>query len=188
MLVLAALLVALALVPLIGGRLGRLAGLRLVSHWLVACAVALQLLANATAWDPPDAAVLGLHVSSYVVAGAFVWRNRHISGLPLLAAGAGLNAVVLALNAGRMPATAAAAQGRPHLPVDDARLGWLGDLVVAPAWLPPDAWSAGDLLVALGAGWLVLGTCRPRRSPVVVPGQRDAPAEDGARRAVDAAG
>ena len=68
MLILAATLLALALVPLTGGRLGRLADVRLWSRWLVAYALALQVLASSIVPDWPRPVVVALHASSYVLA------------------------------------------------------------------------------------------------------------------------
>ena len=108
MLILVATLVGLLLVPVLGGRLGRLGDLRLHSRWLVLYALSLQVLAISIVPDWPRPAVVALHAASYVLAGAFVWVNRDVAGLPLLAAGAGFNALAIAVNGGQMPAREAA--------------------------------------------------------------------------------
>jgi hypothetical protein len=171
-LILAATLVALLLVPLLGGRLGRLGDLRLHSRWLVLYALGLQVLAISIVPDWPRPAVVALHASSYVIAGAFVWINREVAGLPLLAAGAGLNALAIAVNGGQMPASESALRrvglsteaGDRYVNsgvVESPRLALLGDVFPSPDWLPlRNVYSVGDLLILAGAVWLVHRTCR----------------------------
>ena len=170
MLILVATLVALLLVPVLGGRLGRLSDLRLHARWLVLYALSLQVLAISIVPDWPRPAVVALHASSYVIAGAFVWVNRDVAGLPLLAAGAGLNALAIAANGGQMPASEAAVRAA-GLPVEvdhfvnsgvleDPRLAFLGDVFASPAWLPlRNVYSPGDLLLLAGAFWVVHRAC-----------------------------
>lgn len=201
MLILAATVLALLLVPALGGRLRRLADLRLQSRWVILYALSLQVLAISIVPDWPRPAVLGLHTSSYVLAGVFVWLNRSLPGLPLLAAGAGLNAFAIAMNGGQMPADAEAlAQVGIHQEpgtyvnsgvVEDPRLDVLGDVFPSPSWLPlQNVYSVGDLLILLGAVWLVHRQCgtvltrrpdlaalaarlpRPRRTPAPPPRDR----------------
>jgi hypothetical protein len=100
MLMLAATLMALLLVPVLGGRLGRLAEVQLSSRWLVVYALFLQVLVISIVRDWPRPAAVALHASSYVIAGAFVWLNRDVPGLPVLAVGAILNALAIAVNGG----------------------------------------------------------------------------------------
>jgi hypothetical protein len=170
MLMLAATLVALLLVPVLGGRLGRLAEVQLSSRWLVVYALFLQVLAISIVPDWPRPAVVALHASSYVIAGAFVWLNRDVAGLPVLAVGAFLNALAIAVNGGQMPASASALaqvgieqHGTGYVNsgvVDDPRLAFLGDVFPSPSWLPlQNVYSVGDLLILLGAVWLIHRTC-----------------------------
>lgn len=179
MLILAATLVALLLVPVLGGRLGRLADLRLQSRWLVLYALFLQVLAISIVPDWPRPAVVALHASSYVIAGTFVWLNRAVAGLPVLAVGAGLNAFAIAMNGGQMPASpeALAKVGIEQEAgryvnsgvVDEPRVAFLGDVLASPSWLPlQNVYSVGDLLILVGAVWLVHRTCGSRltRRPV----------------------
>lgn len=170
MLILVATLLALALVPLLGGRLSRLADLRLTARPLVFGALGLQVLAISIVPDGPRPLVVGLHACSYVVAGVFVWRNRALAGLPVLALGAGLNALAIALNGGQMPADPEAlakvgivqeAGGYVNSGVvDEPRAAFLGDVLASPSWLPlQNVYSVGDLFILAGAVWLVHRTC-----------------------------
>jgi hypothetical protein len=110
-LVIAACLLAL-LAPLLAGRSLRpllsirLAGLPLVWVALLAQVVALEL--TLPAW-----AAATVHVASYVLAAAFLWLNRGLRGLPVLALGAACNAVTIALNGGTLPASADAGRASP---------------------------------------------------------------------------
>jgi hypothetical protein len=169
-LILVATLLALALVPVLGGRLGRLADLRLVSRRLIVCALLLQVLAISIVPGWPRPVVVGLHAASYVLAAVFVWRNRAVAGLPVLAVGAGLNALAIAANGGQMPADPEALarvgiaqeEGRyvNSGVVEEPRLAFLGDVLASPSWLPlQNVYSVGDLFILAGAVWLVHRTC-----------------------------
>ena len=170
MLILAATLLALALVPLTGGRLGRLAEVRLWSRWLVAYALSLQVLVISIVPDWPRPVVVALHASSYVLAAVFVWINRAVAGLPVLALGAGLNAFAIAMNGGQMPASATALakvgitdDGDGYVNsgvVEDPKFAFLGDVLASPSWLPlQNVYSVGDLFILAGAVWFVHRTC-----------------------------
>jgi hypothetical protein len=169
-LILAGTLLALVLVPLTGGRLGRLAEVRLASRWVVAYALALQVLVISVVPDWPRPVVVALHASSYALAAVFVWLNRDVAGLPVLALGAGLNAFAIAVNGGQMPASATALarvgitqDGEGYVNsgvVEHPRFGVLGDVLASPSSLPlQNVYSVGDLFVLAGAVWLVHRTC-----------------------------
>lgn len=170
MLLLAATLLAVLLVPLLGGRLRALATLRLHAVWLLQAALALQVLSLMVLPQDLRPLLVAMHVASYVLAGAFVWRNRRVPGVLVLAAGGCLNALAIAVNSGTMPARAAALRSA-GLPVvapgysnssllDQPHLAWLGDVFASPGWLPlHNVYSVGDLLVLTGAVWAVHRTC-----------------------------
>ena len=173
MLILAATVLALCLVPLTGGRLSRLADVRLNSRWLIVYALGLQVLAFTIFPGWPRPALVALHASSYVLAAAFVWQNRETSGLWLVALGAGLNAFAIAMNGGQMPASpeALASVGLAQESdeyvnsgvVDDPRVLFLGDVLASPDWLPlQNVYSVGDLFILAGAVWFVHRTCGTR--------------------------
>ena len=171
MLLPAATLLAVLLVAPLGGRLRALTALRLHGGGLVVAALALQVLVFVVLTGAPRPLLMALHAASYLLAGAFVWRNRALPGLWLIASGALLNTVVLAVNDGTMPASAAAVR-RAGLPLTEEtysnsgvlphpHLAPLGDVLASPSWLPlHNVYSAGDVLVLLGALWLVHRTCR----------------------------
>jgi hypothetical protein len=151
----------LASVPLLGGSLMRLPDLELRAPGLALGGIALQVLIVTVA--PAGLAGLHepLHVASYALLGAFGLANRRVTGVPVVLAGGALNVAAIVANGGVMPtspavAEAAAVQPRAgeflnSVPVSDARLGFLGDVIATPASLPlHNVYSAGDLVIVLG--------------------------------------
>jgi hypothetical protein len=167
-------LVALA-VPLSGGRLGALAGLRLRRVWAVYVAFGLAVLGVGLPGLPDGLRSL-LLVAAYPVGAVFLAANWRVPGLPLIAVGAALNLLAIAANGGVMPASheALAAAG---LPVDqagfqsstalaDPRLAFLGDVFAIPdAWPLSNVFSVGDLLIGAGLAWGLLRVCGSRLVP-----------------------
>jgi hypothetical protein len=166
-------LLSLLLVPLLGGRLGRLGELRLAGSWLLLLALGLQVLVISV-FPEADAGLLAtVHVGTYVLAAAFVWCNRAVPGLVLLGAGAAANGVTIALNGGVLPASATALE-RSGFVVDpgeftnsgvlpDPVLPWLGDVFWVPSsWPLANVFSVGDVLIVAGLSWLVHRTCGSR--------------------------
>ena len=171
MALLAGLLVAT--VPLFGGRLRALAHVRIRSLWLIGGALALQVLAISVVPTWPHAVLVGAHLVSYVMAGWFVWLNRQVSGLPIVALGGALNAVTIAVNGGTLPASRSAlATAGIHPVAGDfnnsgvlahPHLAWLGDVIPVPASVPmANVFSVGDLLILLGLAYGLHHLCGSR--------------------------
>lgn len=113
---------------------------------------------------------------------AFVWINRQLPGMPILLAGLMLNLIVMAANGGWMPITPDVAsrlrgedvskdfalgdrfgQKDILLAPQDIHYGFLADRFLPPASFPYQvAFSAGDILIAVGAFWLLA------RSPATI--------------------
>ena len=173
MIVVAAVVLGLLLVPLLGGRLGRLAGLRLQRTWLVPLALGLQVLVISVVPQAPPGLLAAVHVGTYALAGAFVVANRAVPGVVLLGLGAACNGVTIALNDGVLPASARALE-RSGFTVDpgeftnsgvltDPVLPWLGDVFWVPAsWPLHNVFSIGDVLIVAGAAWGVHRACGSR--------------------------
>jgi hypothetical protein len=168
---------------LLSGRgLSGLPALRVRAVRLLVAAAAVQIAVGL--WVPeggwPRATATVLTV---LLVALFLVGNAALPGVPLVAAGLLLNAVVVGLNAG-MPVSVDAAR-RAGVPVGDlrldrdpmrepvgggTRLAFLGDTIpVALPWRP-QAVSPGDLLVAAGVGLLLVAGAgghgrRPRRGP-----------------------
>jgi hypothetical protein len=171
MALLAGLLVAT--VPLFGGHLRALAHVRIKSFWLIAGALALQVVAISVVPTWPRAVLVSAHLVSYVMAGWFVWLNRRVSGLPIVALGGALNAVTIAVNGGTLPASRSAlATAGIHPVAGDfnnsgvlahPHLAWLGDVIPVPASVPmANVFSIGDLLILLGLAYGLHHLCGSR--------------------------
>jgi hypothetical protein len=180
-------LLVLCSAPLLGGRLERLATLRLRRSWLILLALGVQVVITDVYPSGPRPVLVALHLASYAAAGIALWANRSLPGLLVLGAGAMLNAVVIALNGGTLPADPHAlamagiatdtgafansgAVGHPVLP-------WLGDIIATPGWLPlRNVISVGDLLILVGAAVLVHSVTRSRlAAPFLGTGRRHDP-------------
>jgi hypothetical protein len=162
-------LVCLVSVPLRGGSLRRLGALRLRAEWAALGALAGQVLvlglfAGGAAWWHAIA-----HVGTYGLAAWFVWANRRIPGVPLLALGGGSNLAAIAANDGVMPTSAWAERAAGleptglfanSAPLAHPHLLWLGDILPVPLPLGlSNVLSIGDLLIYAGALVLLQRTC-----------------------------
>ena len=159
-------------VPLLGGRLGALAEVRLRLPWLLPAALAMQVVALDLP-GVPGRLRPPLHVASYLVAGAFLVANRRLPGMLLVGLGAAANLLAIGVNGGVMPASPAAlaAAGLPPDPpgfansavLADPRLAFLGDVFAIPrGWPLANVFSVGDVLIAVGAVVAVHGVCGSR--------------------------
>jgi Family of unknown function (DUF5317) len=114
-------------------------------------------------------------VVSLILFLVFAWLNRQLPGMPILISGLLLNFVVIVANGGWMPIslhTANLLTGKDVLqfvnlgsrfgekdillPAQNIHLEFLADRFLLPAWLPYKvAFSLGDILIGLGAFWLL---------------------------------
>jgi len=166
--------VMLATVPIFGGRLGALTAVRPRSSWLISASLAAQVaVITLLPASLPESVAQGVHLASYVLAAAFVWWNRAIPGLWLIAVGGGCNLVAIAANNGVMPASVTALRVAGRVPPSDrfvnsgpvahARLAWLGDVFAIPKQLPlSNVFSIGDVLLIVGMGLLLHRVCGTR--------------------------
>lgn len=176
MLLLWALPIGIILGYLRGGRLENLSRLELRGPWLIFAALAVQLLIFPLGPGGPllpvgTTATAVLHLGSYGLLGAFVWRNRREGGIVLMGVGMLLNVIVISANGGYMPTSpellAAAGRGEAARQLREAgvyannicadcegtaaRLPFLGDVLYVPAWVPlANVFSLGDVLLMLG--------------------------------------
>jgi Family of unknown function (DUF5317) len=163
MLVIAVALLLAASARLAGGRFSALAAVRLRAPWLPAVALALQVLIIDVIDRGPRPLLITLHLLTYALAAAFVWLNRSIPGLVVVAVGAASNGGTIALNGGVLPASARAlhAAGIVKDPRDFVNngvlphpvLGFLGDMFAWPKPMPlANVFSVGDVLIVVGIG------------------------------------
>lgn len=164
------------LVPLTGGRLAALAEVRL--RWTPAIfgALAIQVLIISVIPSGDADLYRVLHLVSYGVGAVFLFANRRIPGVWLVAMGGALNAIAITANAGVMPASATALRIAGQLPKQGAfensaalahpNLPFLGDVFAIPAsWPFANVFSIGDVCIAFGAGLVLLSLCHSRLVP-----------------------
>jgi len=101
-------------VPLTGGRLGRLADLRLRWLWLAPLALGTQVLIVTIAPGGDATLHAGVHIGTYAVIGVFLWANRAVAGARIIALGALANSLEIVINGGVMPASLAAILPEQH--------------------------------------------------------------------------
>lgn len=160
-----------------GGRLTALGHVRLRSGWLVLVGFAAQVL---LAWltrraDADGVTALPLLVVAQVALVGFLWRNRLLTGVPLVLVGALLNAAVILAN-GAMPVAPAALEavgggaaspvtGKHVLLAAGDPLPWLADVLPVPPLRT--VVSVGDVVLGVGTGVLLVDLMGPaRRVPV----------------------
>lgn len=161
MLVLVASILAVLSAAFLGGRLSRLVQVRFRAGWLPLVALLMQVVILQVVQSGPHALLVGIHILTYVMAAAFIWLNRSVPGLILVAVGAVANGVTIALNDGTLPATASALSSAdihkdPTVFLNSGSvahpvLGFLGDVFAWPAPLPfANTFSVGDVLIVAG--------------------------------------
>jgi membrane protein implicated in regulation of membrane protease activity len=168
-----------------GANLRRLADVRLRGSWLIALALALQLLVFAIPWTTKmlAGAATAIHVVSYLLLLLFATANLRQPGFGLATLGLALNATVIVANHGRMPVGLSVWKATGKTGADITRnghynnnvlagththLGFLGDVLPLPAAFPlANAFSVGDLLLLLGATAFVYRRCAPSPNPLL---------------------
>jgi hypothetical protein len=176
--IVAAVAVALLTVPLLGGRLDRVTRLRLRLVGLIVAGLALQVLViSVLPATLPGPVADGLELVSYALAMVFLWANRALPWLWLVALGGTANLVAISANHGVMPASARAlaAAGRTLPPgtfhnsdaLAGAHLRFLGDIfALRRGWPLANVFSVGDVILVVGAALLIHTVCasRPARA------------------------
>lgn len=175
------LLAGLALAVALGGRLQKIAELRLRGLWLFYVALALQFAAYPLRWMPwrtPDGLAKPLWLASYGVIALAILVNLRAPGVPVIFAGMVSNILAIVTNGGHMPALPSALRGAGlHFSVSNnsarmlhPHLAWLVDRWAAPAWVPwGNVFSAGDVVIGIGSVVFALvatgalGRLRPRQ-------------------------
>ena len=172
-------LVAVFLPVLLGGRLRRLAEIRLRHAWTISTALITQIVVIEVLAGPRWL-LAGAHLATYAAAAYFLLVNRRVPGLLAIGLGGASNGVAIALNGGTLPASAAALRAAGIVEaagqftnsgvVGHARLAFLGDVFAIPAaWPLSNVFSIGDVLIMLGVGIASLRICGTRWTPVWSP-------------------
>lgn len=167
-------LLFVATVPLVGGRLSRLAEVRLKAWWTIIASLVIQVfLIEVFAGSFGGVVSATIHLLSYGLAIMFVWHNRRITGMALMVFGGMLNLVAIAANGGVMPANLSALETAGIItdsdefensaPIDDPTLGFLGDIFAIPEGIPfANVFSIGDIILVIGGGVTVHSVCDSR--------------------------
>ncbi len=182
MFLVAAVIVAVASVPLAGGRLSRLASVELRAKPVIYGALVLQVMIVSIVPGGDPVLHRVLHLVSYALAAVFLFANRRTPGFGLVTVGAALNLLAIAANGGVMPASRSALRAAGELRPDAAfinstvlahpRLLFLGDVFAIPSGVPlHNVFSVGDVCIALGAAVAVhaLAGSRVFRGRVMTP-------------------
>ncbi len=161
---------------LVGGRLERLADIRLRFLPLLFLAVIVRFATETVLgfgvelWDALRVLLLG---GAYGLLLFTLWHNRTYPGLALAFVGIASNTLVIVANGGRMPvwqpAFDASGLAGPlnsvlHVMVDGTgpdfllRLGPLGDVIPIPIWPVQNVASLGDLFLTAGLGFFLFAT------------------------------
>jgi hypothetical protein len=166
-------------VPLTGGRLAALAELQIRQVWAILTAIVLQVVIVTLLPGGSHALHSAVHLVTYALAVWFVWANRRVPGMVLIALGGGLNILAISVNGGVMPAWpwALRAAGlhqdagyHNSTAVAHAKLQFLGDVIPLPGPHPiANVLSIGDLILFAGLLVLLHRTCRAPRG-VSAPG------------------
>ena len=164
-------------VPLAGGRLTRLADIRVRAVWAVLLAAAIQVGISDVAPGGSHWVHVALNVGSYLLDAYFLFANRRLAGVPVVALGAALNVLAITANGGVMPASATALRisgiaeragfdNSAHLA--HAHLAFLGDVIPVPGpWPIGNVLSIGDLIIFVGALIVLHHACASRLLPHV---------------------
>ena len=168
-------IIALSLiaVPILGGRLSRLADMPLRGKPMIVCALAIQVVIVSVVPAGDPWLHRAFHLGSYLLAGAFLVANRHTPGFRLIGCGALFNAIAIFANDGVMPATSGALRTAGQLSstndfvnsglVAHPRLLFLGDIFAIPrSWPLHNVFSVGDVFIAIGAAIAIHVVCGSR--------------------------
>jgi hypothetical protein len=165
-------LLSVASVPLLGGRLALLAGLQVRGIWVLLPALLVQVLITDVVTSAPRALLAAIHLATYAAAAYVIWLNRKLPGIVILGAGATMNALAITVNGGTLPASASALRAAGIHEGDGfansgvlahPKLGFLGDTMSTPSWLPfRNVISVGDMVILIGVFVLLHAVCASR--------------------------
>jgi Family of unknown function (DUF5317) len=160
-----------------GGRITHLAEIRF--RWPLVVVVAFAARELNVLYTPLAHSWLAPVFYTVALAALVVWTAWHrdrVPGIIVVAAGMGLNLVVVIANLGHMPVPLWLADRGPHELIERGELGqyivmgpnthlnWLGDWIVLPGTLGhifTQAYSPGDLVATVGMGVAVFLSMRP---------------------------
>jgi hypothetical protein len=163
-----------------GGHLSNLARLKFHQPWLLVLAIVLRYVLVFTPLSRIEGAQYVYAASLALIVLWTIWHLRLLPGIWLVTIGGTLNLLVVLANNGRMPVDPALASrqlggilverghmGQYTVLGPDTHLGFLGDwLSLGPF---PEAYSPGDILIAMGIALVVLIALHREPESEVVP-------------------
>jgi hypothetical protein len=171
--------IGLAIGLLLGGRIGRLAEVRLRAPWLFYVAIGMQIVAFPSLvlpWSISEQLATGLSVGSYLCLCAVLFLNIRLRGLAVAGLGMLMNLAAILSNGGHMPALPGAMRDaglafdgvhNNSVASADPSLAWFVDRFAAPSWVPMgNVYSVGDVLIGVGIA-LTVAAAMGVRLPVV---------------------
>ena len=169
-LIIAVFLLGLIAIRLSGGDLKRLNDLHLRWSSVAVAALVTQVVIISLLPRGWRTGHLIVNFVTYIAIGVFLWANRRLPWLWVVALGTASNTLAISLNGGVMPASLTArSQPSPASSADFVNSGvvahphleFLGDVIPSPSWLPlHNLVSVGDLLIIGGALLVVANQTR----------------------------
>jgi hypothetical protein len=115
-----------------------------------------------------------LHLATYAIAALFLWLNRSLPGLWIVALGGVMNLAAIVANGGVMPASRRAwrsagfelesSRFENSFPVENPKLQVLGDIFAVPhGWPFANVFSIGDVVLVVGLVLMIDRWCRAER-------------------------
>jgi Family of unknown function (DUF5317) len=149
----------------IGGRIDNLSRLRFRWPWLVVAALVVRAAVLITPLRHVDGVQYAYLAALTALVAWALWQIELVRGIWLVAVGSALNLVVIATNGAHMPVAPELAGSLVHsgqvgqytLMTAETNLNGLADWIALPGiarWLP-EAYSPGDVVVALGIGVVI---------------------------------
>jgi hypothetical protein len=162
---------------LIGGHIDGLSRLRFRWLWLVVAVLVVRAAVLVTPLRHVDGVQYVYLAALTALVAWTLWQIELVRGIWLIAIGSALNLVVIATNGARMPVAPELAGSLVHsgqvgqytLMTAQTNLNWLADWIGLPGpigrWLP-EAYSPGDVAVALGIGVVIALAMRSQTGSV----------------------
>ena len=86
--------------PLVGGRFAALADIKLRVPYAILAAIFLQVVITSLYTGGSHALHSAIHLATYGLAIWFIWANRKVPGMVIVAVGGGLNLLAITVNGG----------------------------------------------------------------------------------------
>jgi Family of unknown function (DUF5317) len=160
----------------IGGHIDGLSRLRFRWPWLVVAVLVVRAAILVTPVRHVDGVQYVYLAALTALVAWTLWQIELVRGVWLVAIGSALNLVVIATNGARMPVAPELAGSLVHsgqvgqytLLTAETNLNWLADWIALPGisrWLA-EAYSPGDMVVALGIGLVIALAMRSQTGSV----------------------